>query len=159
MEFGSQTPGTISVHDALTKAVTFKYLGSYLSHEGVFTADLSAKIQTAWKKWKTLTGVSFDKKLPRKLKSEVYGSECCAITKKYEQRLSVMETTMLRRTIGISKLEHIPNETIRLSMGVAPIVDKVREKRLRWFGHVLRREDIHPLKRLLLHAEIEGNRP
>ncbi|KHJ40551.1 hypothetical protein D918_09387 [Trichuris suis] len=99
-EFGSQTPTTISVHEPLTKALIFKYLGSYLSHEGVFTADLSAKIQTAWQNWKTLAGVLCDKKLPRKLKSEIYGSECWAITKKYEQRFCVMETTMLRRTIG-----------------------------------------------------------
>ncbi|KFD62766.1 hypothetical protein M514_25046 [Trichuris suis] len=169
MEFGSQTPGTISVHEPLTKALTFKYLGSYLSYEGGVTTDVSARIQTAWQKWKTLTAVLCDKKLPRKLKSKVYrtvirpavlyGSECRAITKKDEQRLSVMETTMLRRTIRISKLEHTPNETVRLSMGVAPIVDKVREKRLRWFGHVLRREDSHPLKRLLLHTEIEGKCP
>ncbi|KHJ40485.1 hypothetical protein D918_09447 [Trichuris suis] len=155
MEFGSQTPGTISVHEPLTKALTFKYLGNYLSSEGGVTTDV-AKIQAAWQKWKTLTGVLCVKKLPRKLKSKVYrtvirpavlyGSECWAITKKDEQRLSVMETTMPRRTIGISRLEHTPNETIRLSMGLAPIVDKVREKRLRWFGHVLRHEDNHPAK-------------
>ncbi|KFD61444.1 hypothetical protein M514_26340 [Trichuris suis] len=168
MEFGSQTPGTISVHEPLTKALTLKYLGNYLSSEGGVTTDVSAKMQSAWQKWKTLTGVLCDKKLPRKLKSKVYrtvirpavlyGSECWAITKKDEQRLSVMETTMLRRTVEISKLEHTPNETIRLSMGVAPIMDKVREKRLRWFGHVLRRGDNHPAKRLLLHTETEGKR-
>ncbi|KHJ39969.1 hypothetical protein D918_09988 [Trichuris suis] len=71
MEFGSQTPGTISVHEPLTKALTIKYLGSYLSYEGGVTTDVSAKIQTAWQKWKTLTGVLCDKKLPRKLKSKV----------------------------------------------------------------------------------------
>ncbi|KHJ44565.1 hypothetical protein D918_05230 [Trichuris suis] len=56
MEFGSQTPGTISVHEPLTKALTFKYLGSYLSYEGGVTTDVSAKIQAAWQKWETLTG-------------------------------------------------------------------------------------------------------
>ncbi|KFD60574.1 hypothetical protein M514_12603 [Trichuris suis] len=80
-------------------------------------------------------------------------------TKKDEQRLSVMETTMVRRTIRISRLEHTPNEMVRLSMGVAPIVNKVTEKWLRWFGHVLRREDNHPAKQLLLHTEIELKRP
>ncbi|KFD71834.1 hypothetical protein M514_15944 [Trichuris suis] len=33
MELGSQTRGTVSVNEPLTKALTFKYLGSYLSHE------------------------------------------------------------------------------------------------------------------------------
>ncbi|KFD55428.1 hypothetical protein M514_03768 [Trichuris suis] len=118
MEVGSQTPRTISVHEPLTTALTFKHLGSYLSYEGEVKTDVSVKTQTAWQKWKTLTGVLCDKKLPRKLKSKVYrnvirpavlyGSECWAITNKDEQPLSVMETTMLRRTIGISKLEHSP---------------------------------------------------
>ncbi|KFD54502.1 hypothetical protein M513_04649 [Trichuris suis] len=117
MDFGPQTPGTISINEPLTKALTFKYLGSYLSFEGGVT---TAKIQTAWQKWKTLTGVLCNKKLPRKLKSSVYrtvmrpavlyGSECWAITNKDEQRLNVMETTMLMSTLGFSRLEHTPNE-------------------------------------------------
>ncbi|KFD66365.1 hypothetical protein M514_21395 [Trichuris suis] len=110
------------IHGIWTKPLAFKYLGSYLSYEGGVTTNVSAKIQTAWQKWKTLSGVLCDKKLPRKLISKVYclpscpavlyGSECWAITKKDEQRLSVMETTMLRRTIGISRLGQTPNEMV-----------------------------------------------
>ena len=39
------------------------------------------------------------------------------------------------------KLEKIRvrNEDIRKMVGVAPIQDKLRENRLRWFGHVQRR--------------------
>jgi len=32
------------------------------------------------------------------------------------------------------------NKYIRSSIGVISIVDKMRENRLKWFGHILRRE-------------------
>ncbi|VDP09770.1 unnamed protein product [Heligmosomoides polygyrus] len=31
-----------------------------------------------------------------------------------------------------------PNDAIRQTFGVAPIADKLRKARLRWYGHVLR---------------------
>ncbi|KFD63111.1 hypothetical protein M514_24698 [Trichuris suis] len=108
----------------------------------------------------TVSTLDFESSNP----SSNLGGTCCLyltvgkknLTKKDEQRLSVMETTTLTRTIGISKLGH--NEMVRLSVRVAPVVNKVRERRLGWFGHVLRREDNHPSKHLLLHTQIEGKR-
>ena len=45
---------------------------------------------------------------------------------------------MLRWSLGVTRLDRVPNETIRLVMGVAPIQEKIRERRLRWYGHVKR---------------------
>jgi len=41
---------------------------------------------------------------------------------------------------GVMREDRIRNEYIRGSIGVAPIVDKMRENRLRRLGHILRRE-------------------
>ncbi|VDP10101.1 unnamed protein product [Heligmosomoides polygyrus] len=49
-----------------------------------------------------------------------------------------METKMLRWMAGVTRLDRIRNEAIRQKFGVAPIDDKMREARLRWYGHVLR---------------------
>ncbi|KAG5628789.1 hypothetical protein H5410_000506, partial [Solanum commersonii] len=38
--------------------------------------------------------------------------------------------------LGVDKIR---NEVIREKVGVASVVDKLREARLRWFGHVKRR--------------------
>ena len=46
---------------------------------------------------------------------------------------------------GHTRMECIRNEVIRNKVGVAPIEDKVRKNRLRWYGHVQRR----PLKALV----------
>ena len=40
---------------------------------------------------------------------------------------------------GVTKLDRIRNERIRLTTKVGEISNKVQESRLRWYGHVLRR--------------------
>ena len=40
---------------------------------------------------------------------------------------------------GKTRRDKIRNDTIRESVGVAPIVEKMVGNRLRWFGHVERR--------------------
>uniref|UniRef100_A0A914XI79 Ataxia telangiectasia mutated family protein n=1 Tax=Plectus sambesii TaxID=2011161 RepID=A0A914XI79_9BILA len=47
-----------------------------------------------------------------------------------------METKMLRWISGITRLDHVRNDDIRERYGVVPIAEKLRESRLRWYGHV-----------------------
>ncbi|VDO68219.1 unnamed protein product [Heligmosomoides polygyrus] len=49
-----------------------------------------------------------------------------------------METKMLRWTAGVTRLDRVRNDSIRQRFGVTSIVEKLREARLRWYGHVLR---------------------
>ncbi|KAK3532039.1 hypothetical protein QTP86_003554 [Hemibagrus guttatus] len=52
---------------------------------------------------------------------------------------------MLRFSLGVTRLDRIRNEYIRGTAHVGRLGDKVRETRLRWFGHVQRREsDVAP---------------
>ncbi|PIO72155.1 hypothetical protein TELCIR_05923 [Teladorsagia circumcincta] len=48
---------------------------------------------------------------------------------------------MLRWTAGVTRLDHVRDDTIRERFGVAPVTDKMREARLRWYGHALRADD------------------
>ena len=48
---------------------------------------------------------------------------------------------------GYTRLDRIRNVVIRERVGVAPIEDKLRETRLRWFGHVKRRSVSASLRR------------
>ncbi|VDO43534.1 unnamed protein product [Haemonchus placei] len=48
-----------------------------------------------------------------------------------------MEVKMLRWTAGVTRLDRISNDAIRERFAVAPIVDEMREARLRWYGHAL----------------------
>jgi len=49
------------------------------------------------------------------------------------------------------------NDDIHYAIGVCCITDKIRESRLRWYGHVQRREDDHCVKRIL-EVEVYGRR-
>ena len=46
---------------------------------------------------------------------------------------------MLRWMTGKTRHDRIRNVTIRERVGVAPIIEKLVENRLRWFGHIERR--------------------
>ena len=52
--------------------------------------------------------------------------------------MKVAEMRMIRWICGHTRLDKIKNEVIRGKIGVASIEDKIREPRLRWFGHIRR---------------------
>ncbi|VDO85168.1 unnamed protein product [Heligmosomoides polygyrus] len=69
-----------------------------------------------------------------------------------------METEMLCWTAGVTRMARIRNDAIRQKFGVVPIADKMREARLRWYGHVLRgKED--SVRKIGLELEVSGKRP
>jgi len=61
------------------------------------------------------------------------------VKSQHETQVSVAEMRMLRWMSGKTRHDKIGNDTIRERVGVAPIVEKLVENRLRWFGHVERR--------------------
>ncbi|KAI0977758.1 hypothetical protein GJ496_008617 [Pomphorhynchus laevis] len=65
---------------------------------------------------------------------------------------------MLRWIAGKTRLDHVRNEDIRKRFGVAPIADKLRESRLRWYGHVMR-ADVNTLAQAPFQIEVDGKRP
>ncbi|KAL5147286.1 LINE-1 retrotransposable element ORF2 protein [Glycine soja] len=101
----------VKIGDHIIPQVTrFKYLGSVIQDDGEIEGDVNHRIQAGWMKWRKASGVLCDAKVPIKLKGKFY------------------------RTA-----DKIRNEAIRERVGVAPIVEKMVENRLRWFGHVERR--------------------
>ena len=64
---------------------------------------------------------------------------------------------MLRWMSGVTKLDRIRNERIRGTTKVGEISKKVQESRLKWYGHVLRREDEYVGKRVMA-MELPGKR-
>jgi len=67
------------------------------------------------------------------------------------------EMRMLRWILGVSLKDKKRNEVIRKTLAVACITDKIRDAILRWYGHVMRREDENSMKRILT-AEVNGRR-
>jgi len=59
----------------------------------------------------------------------------------------VAEMRMIRWMCGYTRLDRIRKKVIRERVGAAPLEDKLREIRLRWFGHVQRRSVSAPVRR------------
>ena len=78
----------------------------------------------------------------------LYGMESLPLTKKEEQKMEVAEMKMLRFTYGVTKMDQVRNEVVRGKLQVGEFSGKVRERRLQWKGHVLRREQEYVGKRV-----------
>ena len=164
----NDTESTVNSVDAELPTVTsFKYLGSMSTIEGGSQADVNNMIRIGWMKWKEVSGVMCDRKMPVKLKAKVYTtiirpamtcrSECWAVKMKDENNLNSAEMRMLRWARGKTKLDHIRNEDIRKEADVKPVETFLENKRLKWFGHCLRRERNHICAKSL-RLEVSGRR-
>ena len=62
-------------------------------------------------------------------------------------RVEVAEMRMLRWTCGKTLSDKIPTGVFRDELEVGSIINKLRKGRLRWFGHVRRKDQNAPLRR------------
>ena len=71
----------------------------------------------------------------------MYGAKNWAVKKAKEKKFDVAEMSRRRLWMsGVTKLDRIGNERIIGTTKVGEISKKVQESRLKWYGHVLRRE-------------------
>ena len=55
------------------KADDFKYLGSTVQNDGGCDREVRKRIQAGWNRWRKVTGIQCDRKLPPKVKGKVIG--------------------------------------------------------------------------------------
>ena len=60
----------------------------------------------------------------------------------------VTDMRMLRWMCGNTMMDRKRNQESREKLGVAPLFAKMRENRLRWFGHVQRKTHDAPVRRI-----------
>ena len=82
----------------------------------------------------------------------VYELETVAVTKK-----QVKEMKMLRFAMGVTRKDKIRNKYIRGTVKVERLGMKMRECRLRWYGHVMRRDQDY-VGRKMIEMELPGKR-
>ncbi|KAK3515046.1 hypothetical protein QTP70_004038 [Hemibagrus guttatus] len=144
--------GTVRLQgEEVKKVQEFKYLGSTVQSNGECGKEVKKRVQAGWNGWRKVSGVLCDQKISARIKGKVYrtvvraamlyGLETVSLRKRQESELEVAELKMLRFSLGVTRLDRIRNEYIRGTAHVGRLGDKVRETRLRWFGHVQRREN------------------
>jgi hypothetical protein len=69
----------------------------------------------------------------------VYGSETWAVRVEDMQRLERTERMMVRWMCGVSLKNKVPSVELNRRLDIESVTDVVRRGRLRWFGHVERK--------------------
>ncbi|KAK3556290.1 hypothetical protein QTP70_007046 [Hemibagrus guttatus] len=155
--------GTVRLQgEEVKKVLEFKYLGSTVQSNGECGKEVKKRVQAGWNGWRKVSGVLCDRKISARIKGKVYrtvvraampyGLETVSLRKRQESELEVAELKMLRFSLGVTRLDRIRNEYIRGTAHVGRLGDKVREARLRWFGHVQRREIVLSTVFFLAHV-------
>ncbi|KAI5087616.1 hypothetical protein C0J45_22105, partial [Silurus meridionalis] len=119
-----------------------------------------AKMQAGWSGWRrVIAGVISDRRVSVRVKGKVYRTVVRPemLYERQEVELEVAELKMLRCSLGVTTMDRIRNEFIRGTVHVGRFGDKVREVRLRWFGHVQRRNTGY-ISRRMLRIETPGRR-
>ena len=146
----------------------FVYLGGQISQDGRCESDIKRRIGLTWAVFNKLSNIWNCHNLTLKIKMQVFeamvvpvlmhGSECWTMREEEERRILVAEMCWLRRILGTSRLQHIRNDDIRLRTGMqVSTVDRIKARRLRWFGHVSRM-DTDRIPYLALHTSVDGVR-
>ena len=109
--------------EELQRVPHFNYLGSSVEETGGTTTYISQRLSAAWVNGKRCSGVLCDRRMPVKLRGEVYkivvrpallyGAETWATTRGQEARLEVNEMRLLRWMCGVTRRDKIRNEHIR----------------------------------------------
>ena len=146
----------------------FCYLGDIIDVNGGVETAITRRIQKAWCKFRELRPILTRKGLAPKIKGRVYsacvrstmvyGSETWPMKEEQEQKLERVEMQMVRWMCGVKLADGIKSEELRKKLGIEAVRVVLKKGRLRWWGHVERREDTHWLKKCR-KLEVERKKP
>ena len=115
------------------------------------------RVRSAWGKFNELAPVLTKRGVSLKLKGKiydacvqrvlVYGSETWAIKAEDLARLRRAERMMVRRMCGVSLKDRKRSDELLNRLGIECVENKIQRGRLRWFGHVERKEENNWVKK------------
>jgi len=88
----------------------------------------------------------------------LHGSETWPVRKENVVALQQAEMTIVRWMYGIKLKDRFLSKKLRERLGIDDIALVLQQNRLRWYGHVLRKEDDDWVKKCMEY-EVEGPRP
>ena len=167
---GVEEPPPITIDDYELEAVNqFTYLGSTVCSNLSLDAELNKRIgKAATTLARLTTRVWENTKLSVKTKMAVYNA--CVLSKllyrsetwttyaKQEKRLNALYLRCIRRILGILWKDKVPNTEVLSRAGVQSMFTLLRQRRLRWLGHVHRMEDGRIPKDILYGQLATGKR-
>ena len=90
--------------------------------------------------------------------SMLHGSETWPVRKENVVTVQRAEMRMVRWMCGVKLKDTLPGKELRERLGIDDIALVLQQTRLRWYGHVLRKDDDDWVKKCMEY-EVEGSRP
>ena len=166
---GSQPHIHISNHE-LDVVHDFVYLGSTISDSLSLDIELNKRIGKASTTMARLSKrVWTNSKLSEHTKIQVYracvvstllyGSESWTIRARQEHKLNAFHMRCLRRILDVRWQDKVSNTTVLDRAGILSMYSLLKQRRMRWLGHVVRMDDGRIPKDLLYGELTQGKRP
>ena len=153
--------------DKLEVVASSCYLGDMLSAGGGCEIMVTTRVKTAWKKFRELLPVLTSRHLSYKTRGHVYSSciwstmlhasETWPLTKTNLQHLQLNDRDMVRQICSIKpeNVARVRSSKLLAKLELEDLTLILRERRLRWFGHV---ECSSGAIRTACDIQIEGRR-
>jgi hypothetical protein len=87
-----------------------------------------------------------------------YQCQTWTLDSKTTRKIITTEMKCVRRMTGKSLKDKIRNEELRKRLGVKPAFDSIKRQQIKWFGHIIRQEDLNILQRTM-NKHYENTRP
>jgi len=88
----------------------------------------------------------------------LHRSETWPVRKENEEVLQGAETRKVRWMCNVKVKDRVPSKESIESLGIDDIILILQQNTLRWYGHVLQKEDTDWVKKCMEY-EVEGSRP
>jgi hypothetical protein len=129
----------------------FCYLGDMLGCGGGAVEASRMRVKCAWKKFRELSPILTTRGASLTLKGKIYnacvrsamiyGSETWPMKVEDMQRLERTERMMVRHMCGVTLKNRNSSVELNQRLRIDKVSDVIRRNRLRWFGHVERKDD------------------
>ncbi|KAI8511741.1 hypothetical protein Bbelb_108410 [Branchiostoma belcheri] len=163
-------PPHITINEATLNTVEdFRYLGSTASSSGKLTREVDTRIGQAANLFGKLKSRAWDNKyltihtkvriyLTCVLSALLYGSEAWASHAHLERKLNSFHMRCLRKICGVSWSDKVPNLEILKRCGTTSVFPILKQRRLRWLGHVSRMDHSRLPHQVLYGQLADGKR-
>ena len=154
--------------DGVETVKSFCYLGDRLNASGGSEAAVTARTRIGWLKFRECGEVLYGRRFSLKIKGRVYqscvrsailyGSETWCLTEGEVAILRRTERAMLRAMCGVKLMDKKITKELMEMLGLVESLEMIaKANAVRWYGHVLRREDGNILRKAL-DLEVMGKR-
>ena len=152
----------------LNQVTKFKYLGCITGSKGQIDEEINGRISKMSQNVGMMYRLLKDRHVPKRAKLLIHmtilrpillcGHESWILTKKLKSKITAADMKVLRLVKGVTRRDRIRNADIYDEFKIKPIIETIQTDQLRWFGHVMRRDEETTAKKVL-NLKVKGKRP